>query len=85
VLKQSAEQAPVLPHRRRSGRRLDLAEDLRLAEDHGVQAAGDLEQVRTASRSLVDIEVRREQLALDAVEAAEPVAQGLASQASAAQ
>jgi hypothetical protein len=56
-------------------RRLDLPEYLRLAEHHRIQAAGDAQQVANAFTIGVGVQVRRKQLRLDAVEAAQPVAQ----------
>ena len=56
---------------------LDLAQDLGLAQDHGIEAAGDPQQVDHRVAAGVGVEEGVDPLVLDAVKAAEPVANRL--------
>jgi len=57
--------------------RLHLAEDLRFAQHHGIEAAGHAQRVQYRFVVLVPIEVGFEFVAPDAVEAAQPVEHSL--------
>ena len=62
---------------------LQLAEDLRLADDHRVEARGDAEEVAHGLAPVMHVEVRRQRVGVDAVRAARGTTAGSAATASA--